>query len=113
MRNAITSPIVGGYVSGLEPSKPGNRITLPSGKIKRVVVNRHMILKNRKHGTKEPPVSVHQSGKPVTRGHTVILHGHSTVRYTPDKPLSCGAELYIETTRAVTVWPDPPKENEI
>jgi len=36
-------------------------------------------------------------------GHTVTIHGPSQVVYSPDKPLSCGAKVWIETDSTVHV----------
>ena len=38
-----------------------------------------------------------------TYGHSVKIDGHCEVVYRPDKPLSCGAHVWIETTGVVEV----------
>jgi hypothetical protein len=34
--------------------------------------------------------------------HEVVVHGPCRIRYSPDKPLPCGARVWIETDAAVT-----------
>lgn len=67
-------------------------------------INKHIIAKNLKHGTNEPPVRVSrgQHGKP-RYGHKAIIDGPSTIVYSPDKPLKCGARVWIETDESVNV----------
>lgn len=68
----------------------------------RIHVNRHHIAANRKHGANLPPFTV-KNYKCNRRGHRVVIHGDSEMVYSPDKPLSCGAVAWIETTAEVTV----------
>jgi len=74
--------------------------------LSRIHVNRHAIAKNKKYGTKDPVISVKQSKKNI-RGHTakVVVDGRVVceVIYRPEKPLSCGAVLWIETNEEVVV----------
>lgn len=49
-----------------------------------------------------PPVIVRE-GSARQYGSAVAIHGPSRIVYSPDKPLSCGARLWIETEAAVTV----------
>ncbi len=64
--------------------------------IHRIHVNQHKIRANRKHGTNEPVISI-KTGKQNTYCHKVEILGPSTVVYSPCKPLSCGARVWIET----------------
>ncbi len=73
---------------------------LPKSTIKRVVVNRHIIDSNRKHGKKDPAISI-QTSKGTFRAHWVDILGPSEVIYRPEKPLSCGASVWIETKSSV------------
>jgi len=59
-------------------------------------VNQHVIRKNGKTGDKNPPLTV-KTYKSNTYAHTVEINGPSRVVYSPDKPLSCGAKVWIET----------------
>lgn len=61
-----------------------------------VHVNQHVIRKNGKNGDNNPPLTV-KTYKSNTYAHTVEISGPSRVVYSPDKPLSCGAKVWIET----------------
>jgi hypothetical protein len=65
-------------------------------------VNQHVIKSNRKHNENEPVLTVKQGSK-NTYGHEVIIDGPSRIVYSPDKPLSCGARVWIETEHNVTI----------
>ena len=69
---------------------------------KRIHVNQHNIRRNRKEGTNDPVISV-KTYKSNEYGHEVVIQGPSRVVYSPDKPLSCGAVLWIETNSDVVV----------
>ncbi len=62
----------------------------------------HKIRANKKHGTKEPVITV-KTYKTNTYGHEVEILGESKVVYSPDKPLSCGARVWIETDAEVKI----------
>lgn len=66
-------------------------------------VNKHVIAKNNKHGTKEPPIAVRWGYGPATYTHAVAILGPSVVVYRPDKPLPCGAKVWIETESPVHI----------
>jgi hypothetical protein len=63
-------------------------------------VNQHVIKRNNKTGDREPILTVKQ-GRKNTYAHEVAIHGPSSVVYSPDKPLSCGAKVWIETESEV------------
>ena len=70
-------------------------------------VNQHKIRSNLKNGTREPVITC-ISYKDNQYGHSVIIydkHGEEACRvvYSPDKPLSCGARVYIVTENDVAV----------
>ena len=69
---------------------------------KRIHINMHKILAYKKHGTKEPVITV-KTSKTNTYGHEVEILGESKVVYSPDKPLSCGARVWIETDAEVKI----------
>lgn len=71
-------------------------------------VNMHKIRSNRKNGTNEPVITC-KTYKDNLYGHRVKIHGSSQVIYRPDKPLSCGARLWIETYGKVRVIDDERK----
>jgi hypothetical protein len=65
-------------------------------------VNQHVIKTNVKHGTNEPVLTV-KTYKSNTYAHEVKIHGESTIVYAPEKPLSCGARVWIETQADVEI----------
>ncbi len=65
-------------------------------------VNQHVIRRNGKTGEKEPPLTV-KTYKSNTYAHEVEIEGPCKVVYSPDKPLSCGAKVWIETQSKVTL----------
>jgi hypothetical protein len=69
--------------------------------ITRLHVNRHVLAANRRHGRNDPAVSLQQRGR-STRCRRVRIEGPSEVIHA-DKPLSCGARVYVQTTAPVTI----------
>ena len=69
---------------------------------KRIHVNMHKIRFNKKHGTNDPVITVKTSHS-NRYAHNVDILGPSTVIYRPDKPLSCGARVWIETESEVSL----------
>lgn len=67
-----------------------------------VHVNQHAIRRNIRAGTKEPVLTV-KTYKSNTYAHEVRIDGPSMVVYSPDKPLSCGARVWIETEAEVEI----------
>lgn len=65
-------------------------------------VNQHVIKSNRKTGALDPVLTV-KTYKSNTYAHEVEILGPSKVVYSPDKPLSCGAHVWIETQAKVNV----------
>ena len=65
-----------------------------------VHVNQHIIKKNRKSGDTEPVLTC-KTYKSNTYAHEVEIAGPSKIIYSPDKPLSCGAHVWIETESEV------------
>ena len=65
-------------------------------------VNQHVIKSNRKNNVEEPVLTV-KTYKSNTYAHEVNIKGDSKVVYSPDKPLSCGAKVWIETEGEVIV----------
>ena len=62
----------------------------------------HNIRYNKKHNAKKPVITV-KTSKENVYGHRVKILGGSDVIYSPDKPLSCGARVWIETHSPVIV----------
>ena len=65
-------------------------------------VNQHVIKSNRKNGVEDPVLTV-KTYKENRYAHEVEIDGPSKVVYSPDKPLSCGAHVWIETKSEVTI----------
>jgi len=65
-------------------------------KIARIHVNQHVIKANAKNGENNPIFTVKQGGK-NTYSFNVKVKGEMELVYSPDKPLSCGAKVWIET----------------
>ena len=65
-------------------------------------VNQHVIKSNTKHNKQDPVLTV-KTYKTNTYASEVKIHGDSKVVYSPDKPLSCGARVWIETQAEVEV----------
>lgn len=65
-------------------------------------VNQHAIRRNIKATESEPVLTV-KTYKSNTYAHEVTVDGPSKVVYSPHKPLSCGARVWIETESTVTI----------
>jgi hypothetical protein len=65
-------------------------------------VNQHEVKANSKNGTDNPVLTV-KTYKSNTYAHEVAIKGESKVVYSPDKPLSCGAKVWIETDSPVEI----------
>ena len=67
---------------------------------KRIHINQHVIRANKKNGAHDPCISV-KTSKENFYAHRVGIDGPSFVVYSPDRPLSCGAHVWIETNETV------------
>jgi len=79
-------------------------ITLPAGRIKRVHVSQVAIRANRKDGGDRAVFTIQLSTGPVYARQVEFL-GANVLRYEPEKPLSCGARVWIETRSALRYDP--------
>jgi hypothetical protein len=71
--------------------------------VKTVVhVNQHKIKSNAQSGSRDPVLTV-KTYKDNRYGSRVFIPGPCYVVYSPDKPLSCGAKVWIETESSVEV----------
>jgi len=68
----------------------------------RIHVNQSIIKSNRKNNEDKAVLTV-KTYKSNTYAKEVEIQGHSKVIYSPDKPLSCGAEVWIETENEVNI----------
>tara|TARA_Y100000385_G_scaffold128983_1_gene134350 strand:+ start:382 stop:768 length:387 start_codon:yes stop_codon:yes gene_type:complete len=71
-------------------------------KIARIHVNQHVIKANAKNGENNPIFTIKQGGS-NTYAHNVKVKGEMELVYSPDKPLSCGAKVWIETRGNIEV----------
>lgn len=63
-------------------------------------INQHVIRSNSKTGEREPVITV-KTYKDNNYAHEVYVDGPCKIVYSPDKPLSCGAKVWIETEAEV------------
>ena len=68
-------------------------------------VNQHKIKSNKKHNRYEPVLTC-KTYKTNDYAHEAVIYGQdgkeaARVVYSPDKPLSCGAKVWIETANEV------------
>ena len=83
---------------------------IPSGRIKRLHVNSHTIQSNKKGGA-DPVLTCRMSDGPRYSGSgeeqriDVVYRGEviCSLRYLKNKPLSCGATCWVETTREIHI----------
>lgn len=65
-------------------------------------VNQHVIKSNAKSGLNEPVLTI-KNYKKTVYAHEVSVDGPSKVVYSPNKPLKCGAKVWIETQSPVEI----------
>jgi hypothetical protein len=65
-------------------------------------VNQHVVRANTKYGENNPVLTV-KTYKENRYANEVIIKGDSKVVYSADKPLSCGARVWIETHAEVEI----------
>jgi len=65
-------------------------------------VNQHVIKSNKKNNVVEPVLTC-KTYKSNVYAHEVEIKGPSKVVYSPEKPLSCGAHVWIETQEEVII----------
>lgn len=63
-------------------------------------INMHHIRWNQSHDDKKPVITIKKEGQNIYCNKVKIL-GPSEIVYTPDKPLACGARVYLTTTSEV------------
>jgi hypothetical protein len=69
---------------------------------KKIHINQHIIKRNAKLNQRQPVITIKQ-GKTNTYAHNVEILGPSTLVYSPDKPLACGAKVWIETNAEIVI----------
>jgi S-adenosylmethionine hydrolase len=74
----------------------------------RIHVNQHNIKANAKEGAKLPVITAktYKENKIGNNADIVDAYGNviAKIIYSPDKPLSCGAKCWVETTLDVKVY---------
>lgn len=76
--------------------------------LKKIIhINQHKIRSNSKNGSREPVITC-KTYRSNSYGHEVLIFDSegrvsAKVVYSPDKPLSCGARVWIETDNDVEV----------
>lgn len=70
--------------------------------MKIIHINRNVIQANAKRGQKQPVCRIQESGV-VRYAMEVEILGPSRMIYRPDKPLKCGAKLWIETDAEIVL----------
>lgn len=74
--------------------------------IKRIHVNQHNIRANAKNDDNLPPLTI-KTSTANHKGYDATIYGSSRIVYSPDKPLPCGAKVWIETHAPVEVQEEP------
>ena len=87
---------------------------------KRIHINQHKIRSNKKlvdagvkDHTKLDPVITCKTYKENIYGHEVHILGESKLVYSPNKPLSCGARVWVETEAPVEILDYQNKNTEL
>lgn len=83
-------------------------VTLEAGRRKLIHINKHVIAANNKHDRKDPPITC-KVGKDNYYGHSVEVSGECRLIHSPDKPLKCGAKVWIETNGEVKIGVELPQ----
>jgi len=67
---------------------------------KKIHINQHVIRSNKKNNKQDPVITV-KTSKSNTYASEVEIFGKSKLVYKPEKPLSCGAKVWIETNEKI------------
>ena len=81
--------------------------------LKTIHINRHTMNKNRKHGLDDPPIGIEQSGQPKVYAQRVWILGPCAINHNPEKPLKCGAKVWIETKAPIDYITHPEPETDV
>ena len=63
-------------------------------------VNQHIIKANRKSGERTPPLTMKSYSKNI-KATEIAIDGKARVVYSPDKPLPCGAVVWIDVLQSL------------
>jgi hypothetical protein len=95
-------------VEGMPQATSGSRGPNPTwdkrrpSAISRIHVRQDIIRSNKSKNERKAVIS-HKQGETNDYGHEVVVHGPCRVIYQPDRPLKCGAKVWIETYSKVDV----------
>lgn len=78
------------------------QVRLKKGTVKRLHVSQPNIRANRKDGGTRPVLSISTSSG-TFHGDLIEIRGPSKLIYRPDRPISCGARVWVETRAEVIV----------
>ena len=84
----------------ISSKNPCSHVMIGDGILKRLHVNQHVIRRNAKRGEMEPALTCKTSSRNV-KAYDIDIIGPSKLVYSPDKPLQCGAKVWLETRSAV------------
>ena len=85
------------------PERSRQQLATERYNMKKIIhVNQHIIKSNAKNNEREPVITV-KTYQSNDYAHTVHIDGPCKVVYSPDKPLSCGAKVWIETEALVHI----------
>jgi hypothetical protein len=70
--------------------------------ITRIHVNQHIIKRNRATGERDPVLTV-KNHRGNFYAHAVEILGPSRIAYSSDRPLPCGATVWVETEAEVRI----------
>jgi hypothetical protein len=68
-------------------------------------VNQHNVKHNQRHPKDPKPVLTVKTYNSNKKTNSVRINGPSEIVYSPDKPLPCGAKVWLETEWPVDVEP--------
>jgi len=69
---------------------------------KKIHINQHVIRSNKKNNKTDPVITV-KTSKSNTYASEVEILGKSKLIYSPNKPLACGARVWIETDEKIVL----------
>ena len=99
-------PLFNGIPKVIEGSRgpKGNWRKRALESVTRITVNQHKIRSNKKNNRNEPVVKI-QQGNRVNYCHDIEITGKCRLVYSPNKPLDCGARVWIEIEPDVVLKP--------
>lgn len=103
LTNADTRPVPEKSPEPSTKQTSGRRLRHQTPHLKRIHVNKHRIRSNVIHGTHLAPLTVKVRRENI-KCHEIEIHGDSKIIHRPEKPLNCGARVWIETNAPITCY---------